>query len=811
MPTSPSALEPLSNPPPAIKGSKQEDTYDRRTPEPKSKSIPSASSSNAVALPGSPSRVKDLSRLFESIDIPVHGISHSPARSGVSGPAPGTPAKHRMLRRAVTLSEAVPSPVTSMNSPGRPSTHPSLNSSPSRPLGLPGTVSLPNISLRIDENPTLPSIRPSVPPSNDTGSASAEALPPPTRPSVRTYSASRSFLAPIRLSSNTNDEENQPQSQPQPFTLDPESQELFHESYAEMRKRLRVDASSDDGIDEGLMGPLDLKSISELRDKGENRRFLDEMGYLLEGMNPEMTVSVKRLSVIKLLDNMCSLEFVRRAASADAIGSAWTILRKSNDAGDKILDVCLVIFAALVAREARPTDLLASESDVGEHLGMVVQWPHDVDPFGFFVGNGRSEDARLLKIGKPERVLIQQLRSFVRKGKLLSEDSYITIRQLASQALFKMRSHHVAVFPYIIASLKLELPLLTSRVDGYTKGLELLPSTSFNTPSLEHVDNCLCVLESKLLEFQSVSETEIIQSDLLSVQKEFVEGLPATLLVCQILSLEEREDFFDGTHLMISCLRTLVNFMELGFNWRTPILSNNLTVPACLRIISSYAAKSTAVGQDDDAANKLDILCMALALITSLVQGGGNGPELISSSLVDPECALARSCLRGCRCRARISGLQCVVNLYVDQTKESAELGSAEANFLKGHLAVLLALLCSNDGTGSFEKIIDLLPGGSRPSKLQSWIDAVTEFTFLYADLTTRFAKAIQASHLEHTPEEGVDTEDDEQPSSSSKLDQATYSTNSLLRMQRESQGQMKGVELARSVLHTLQQFQMAT
>jgi Wings apart-like protein regulation of heterochromatin len=56
-----------------------------------------------------------------------------------------------------------------------------------------------------------------------------------------------------------------------------------------------VDVSSDDEIGEGLMGPLDLKSISELRDKGENRRFLDEIGYLLEGLDSKMTIPVKRL------------------------------------------------------------------------------------------------------------------------------------------------------------------------------------------------------------------------------------------------------------------------------------------------------------------------------------------------------------------------------------------------------------------------------------------------------------------------------------------------------------------------------------
>lgn len=42
----------------------------------------------------------------------------------------------------------------------------------------------------------------------------------------------------------------------------------------------------------GMMN--DLKSISELRSKGESRRFLDEMGYLFEGLHPEGALGVRR-------------------------------------------------------------------------------------------------------------------------------------------------------------------------------------------------------------------------------------------------------------------------------------------------------------------------------------------------------------------------------------------------------------------------------------------------------------------------------------------------------------------------------------
>jgi len=38
----------------------------------------------------------------------------------------------------------------------------------------------------------------------------------------------------------------------------------------------------------------DLKSITELRSKGESRRFLDELGYLFEGLEPSGGVGVRR-------------------------------------------------------------------------------------------------------------------------------------------------------------------------------------------------------------------------------------------------------------------------------------------------------------------------------------------------------------------------------------------------------------------------------------------------------------------------------------------------------------------------------------
>lgn len=92
------------------------------------------------------------------------------------------------------------------------------------------------------------------------------------------------------------------------------------ESYTDLRLRWGVDNSEDDlmpphsveaspndkskrkgkgkqieqpvPLPNGMMN--DLKSITELRSKGESRRFLDEVGYLFEGLDPKGAMSVRR-------------------------------------------------------------------------------------------------------------------------------------------------------------------------------------------------------------------------------------------------------------------------------------------------------------------------------------------------------------------------------------------------------------------------------------------------------------------------------------------------------------------------------------
>ena len=97
------------------------------------------------------------------------------------------------------------------------------------------------------------------------------------------------------------------------------------ESYADLRTRWGVDISEADSVDpspcpspskrKGKMTAAsaphddqpavdflvnDLKTITELRDKGESRRFHDEVGYLFEGLDPKSNISVRRAGFVFL-------------------------------------------------------------------------------------------------------------------------------------------------------------------------------------------------------------------------------------------------------------------------------------------------------------------------------------------------------------------------------------------------------------------------------------------------------------------------------------------------------------------------------
>lgn len=141
---------------------------------------------------------------------------------------------------------------------------------------------------------------------------------------MRTYANARSFLVQLPAG-----------------TLKPEDLALVESQQDEMDTELRAEATSyaalkarwDDDEAAGIGLATDLRSGSEMKNHGETRRFLDDVGYLLEGLESPL-LGVQRTSAIELLEKMCDAdgEFVRKARSADFLTRAWGVLGEMDGA-----------------------------------------------------------------------------------------------------------------------------------------------------------------------------------------------------------------------------------------------------------------------------------------------------------------------------------------------------------------------------------------------------------------------------------------------------------------------------------------------
>lgn len=160
-------------------------------------------------------------------------------------------------------------------------------------------------------------------PIKPTKSTSFEDSAPPTNSrstNLRTYGgAFRSFLVAIPVNQAASLNDSQLTEDSAASLLQSQEDEFdTHESYTSLRSRWNVDNSEDDPYQPHAEAPTtwlrkrkgksgrppsvplpgpsvsELRSITELRNTGESRRFNDEVGYLFEGLTAESELSVRR-------------------------------------------------------------------------------------------------------------------------------------------------------------------------------------------------------------------------------------------------------------------------------------------------------------------------------------------------------------------------------------------------------------------------------------------------------------------------------------------------------------------------------------
>ncbi|KAM6497239.1 hypothetical protein JOM56_007712 [Amanita muscaria] len=455
---------------------------------------------------------------------------------------PSSSFNHSELFESVTPSE---SPVCTPKKLARrmlarSKTESSLETNPSRSSAMERTPSLP----------TLPST-----PSRDKGKRKeAEVdnhqLPLPRQPPniARTYAgASRSFLITIPASSLGPNPHIPPGMN---VTIgDEEDDYLSRESYSSLRARWDVDNSEDDPypVDQGgspskrrsvsaagtpsgtpsrrgkkanapsiplppgMMNPL--KSITELRSKGESRRFLDEIGYMFEGMDKSGALSLRRTSALDIVAKLCDADFARKAEAADFLGKIWDVF---IDAGagqneDKMLDILLVFLAALVAKDGSSLADLAqrpsgSRAESSKRCMSFVDLLFNIlasctnsgsSDLLYLVGSGDVDLKREGLSKKDKSQLISIYETIATKSRLFPKNTLITAPLLITYTLQRLPTSllHPGYLSTILGSLRVSLAPLVSpplHSNSYVKPPSRAPSKPisrmYTPPVISHLE-----------------------------------------------------------------------------------------------------------------------------------------------------------------------------------------------------------------------------------------------------------------------------------------------------------------------------------
>jgi len=220
---------------------------------------------------------------------------------------------------------------------------------------------------------------------------------------------------------------------------------------------------------------------------------------------------------------------------------------------------------------------------------------------------------------------------------------------------------------------------------------------------------------------------------------------------------------------LVITFRVLVCLTHGNESWCRALVHHDFTLPLIMRTMSraqdhgsvtSNIFNKEHTAQEDGDAKALDLICLALGLLTNLIQVNEEAKDLcreirkrksyLSLSFtepitgINPTCPVRRDCLQGCRCMRRVGGLEFLALIYIQQDTTTKVI-DPEADFLRGHLAVLFGLLMQQSDRHQ-EALLQVLPGESNYIKLNSLVNQAREFVTFYAELTTQLMNA--ASNL---------------------------------------------------------------
>nr|XP_018262860.1 uncharacterized protein I303_04345 [Kwoniella dejecticola CBS 10117]OBR85018.1 hypothetical protein I303_04345 [Kwoniella dejecticola CBS 10117] len=523
---------------------------------------------------------------------------------------------------------------------------------------------------------------------------------------------------------------------------DEETETAPEVSYAELRKKYETDNEETQDGSGNLMAELLLarapQAVSDMRSKGENRRFMDELSCLIEGIgDPNMGISFKRTSALDILRNMQDETWLAKLKICGQVDKVWdSLFQARGEESDIAMEtICMLFLNTIQQSDSGLDNILQNDQDQIIDILLrnlkVTSGPLDSEKKGKVSNLVSHSNSDLLHVQPSTR--------------LLASSTLDSICESESDADEYIIFDNPAILGKVVDSLRTEMKALGDRFDLYEKGLDLMPSN--DPPDFDHIYHLLHI--SFLLISHSDESKEQLEQQRSEIAKIFVDILiAASVLVLNTedeISLNVSRSIGQILQLFIVLSSSSPQWIKDAFSIRGAstallriILQRTRFIPrqAQLTSMSSEAEESqrtevdagvseVEMEQPDTKLLERDFLCTIMVLLIQSVRGNEEIARILATTRMRSGCTGKFGCLRKCNCLDQYTFTEHLGEIYKKYHEDDEDIF---AKAITGYLAlIIINLISSTASTSSFphnarkdiKKDVEALPGQTVKNKLE--------------------------------------------------------------------------------------------
>ncbi|KAJ3055342.1 hypothetical protein HK097_010842, partial [Rhizophlyctis rosea] len=512
-------------------------------------------------------------------------------------------------------------------------------------------------------SPTKP-----LPPTTNPFEASITSAPPPlVRPSIGiTYGRSRSFLEDVA-----------------------DDQAGHYASEVKRRREEELDTSDEE--EEGGRGRKELRSLHEVRESGEAKRFTDEMEYFLDGVRGEQGLRVRRSSCLELSKKMLVPKFLAKVRAHDFVPPLYAALHGETD---PILLVLLSLMLLLLVQERRNVEVLLREPDLFDVLNRVFMLAED--PLKEEWGSSKFE----------KRLGMDVLDIFTSANVMEDAPRPLGLHVVTMMCLQQVLAYGQS--PYLRSKFR-ESGLLSSVgkevLDLGKKGKIAMTSESVAIPpewNFDHANRCLVALE------HATHEDLRNQQELVAVEG-FIDSLMDVMVFCRVLVEEgkDEEEALSAGRTATNVLKLLLNLTNYHETWSSalgtsPHLDNILRMAIIPLWVSRHAQTEMKDGGDAEGEGQADVkelgmalLILSWGLLSNLVEFNMENRKRVLWIELGTACRGAAEWSGTCKCSEKRSAMVLLVDIFSKRVVISPE--DPNGDQIISYLAILLGGLIKDN------------------------------------------------------------------------------------------------------------------